>query len=85
MWHDSTTRGHSDIEQSYRRISSLLYLKGMWEDVQTYVKGCNVCQRHKYDRSPYLGVLQPFKLPATTWSSISMDFIEGLPESKGKQ
>lgn len=76
--------GHSGIEQTYRRIASLFYCKGLREDVHTYVNGYDICQRHKYDRSPYPRLLQPLKLPVTAWRSISMDFIKGLPKSKGK-
>lgn len=47
LWHDSPTGGYSSIEQTYRRISSLFYRKGIWEDVHIYVKDCDIYQRHK--------------------------------------
>ena len=28
--------------------------------------------------------MQPLAIPTSVWSSISMDFIDGLPKSKGK-
>lgn len=84
MWYDSPTGGHSGIDHTYIRINALFYRRGMKEDVQTLVKKCDVCQRHKYETVPYLGLLQPLKLPSLAWSSISMDFIEGLPKAKGK-
>lgn len=69
---------------SYRRIAALFYWKGLKEDVQTHVKQCDTCQRSKYETTPYPGLLQPLKLPSLAWTSISMDFIKGLPKSHGK-
>ncbi|XP_019266920.1 PREDICTED: uncharacterized protein LOC109244312 [Nicotiana attenuata] len=84
IWHDKPIGGHSGIENTYKRLSNLFYWKGLKEDVTTYVRQCATCQRSKYDNSAYPGLLQPLQIPNTAWASISMDFIDGLPKSKGK-
>ncbi|XP_019248471.1 PREDICTED: uncharacterized protein LOC109227729 [Nicotiana attenuata] len=42
-------------------------------------------KRHKYDVSAYPGLLQPLPIPEGVWADISLDFIEGLPKSNGKE
>ena len=56
----------------------------MTKDVRMFVLSCEVCQKCKYDNSAYLGLLQPLPIPKRIWQHITMDFIEGLPNSKGK-
>ena len=48
------------------------------------VCSCSICQRFKYDTSTSPGLLQPFPISKKVWTNISMDFLEGLPTSKGK-
>lgn len=50
-----------------------------------YIKQCQVCQKCKYDNSAYPGLLQPILLPTATWEKVTMDFIEGLTRSNGKE
>ena len=38
-----------------------------------------------YDNSASPGLLQPLPVPDLIWQHITMDFIEGLPNSFGKQ
>ncbi|GKC15734.1 reverse transcriptase [Tanacetum coccineum] len=56
----------------------------MRREIKKFVRECDVCQRCKPDLSSYPGLLQPSPVPNTLWSSISMDFVEGLPKSQGK-
>ena len=53
----------------------------MKKDLKNYSKGCELCQRIKHETSKPARLLLPLEIPHTFWSSISMDFMEGLPKS----
>ena len=52
--------------------------------VRQFIRECVVCQTCKYDNSAFPGLLQPLPIPDKIWTNISLDFIEGLPKSRGK-
>src|SRR6185437_13277432 len=76
--------GHSGFLVTYRRVKQLFAWKAMKSDIKAFVASCSTCQQAKPDRSKYPGLLQPLPAPSSAWQIISMDFIEGLPKSKGK-
>ena len=83
--HTSPVGGHSGRDATLKRLKQLFFWKGMTKDVHTFIRECLVCQTCKYDHhSPY-GLLQPLPVPTEVWVDISMDFIEGLPKSHGKE
>ncbi|KAK4388623.1 Retrovirus-related Pol polyprotein from transposon [Sesamum angolense] len=82
--HDSALGGHSGINGTYQRVKPLFYWPTLKGDINTWVKECEVCQRSKHENIPYPGLLQPLPIPDQAWSCISMDFVEGLPPSEGK-
>ncbi|GMJ08032.1 hypothetical protein HRI_004472400 [Hibiscus trionum] len=83
-FHGSPIGGHSRAEVTTRRLSSIFYWKGLRKHVKTMVRECEICQKNKIDLSHPRGLLQPLPIPETVWTSISMDFIEGLPNSRRK-
>ena len=44
-----------------------------------------MCQRNKYDTAASPGLLQPLLVLDHVWQDITMNFIEGLPNSSSKQ
>lgn len=79
--HSST---HEGYHKTLHRGHSIFYWKGIRQQVKEFIKQCDTCQRHKTENLPPTGLLQPLPIPTQVWSDISMDFVEGLPISKGK-
>jgi hypothetical protein len=69
---------------TYQRMKRLFYWPAMKKDIEKYISECPVCQRAKSEHCPYPGLLEPLQTPDMAWQHITMDFIEGLPKSNGK-
>lgn len=83
--HTSSTGDHSGRDDTLKKLQGLFYWKGLTKDVQHYIRNCTICQACKYDTTASPGLLQTLPVPRAVWEDISMDFIEGLPKSCGKQ
>lgn len=53
--------------------------------MKKYCEECLICQKNKTLALSPVGLLLPLEIPKEIWLDISMDFIEGLPKSAGKQ
>src|SRR3984893_9228171 len=51
--------------------------------ISDFCKSCTICGRVKAPRHKPYGMLKQLPIPEKPWNSISMDFIEQLPESSG--
>lgn len=81
--HDSVTAGHFGTFKTHELVSRSYHWPKLRQFVKKYVTSCDTCQRNKSSRHKPYGLLQPLPVPVLPWSSISMDFIVQLPESKG--
>ena len=82
-YHSTPTGGHSGFLRTYRRLADNLYWVGMQRSVRDFVRACDVCQRQKYAATTPGGLLQPLPIPNAIWEDLSLDFITGLPKSRG--
>lgn len=82
--HSSPQGGHSGIEVTARKVHTLFYWHKMKESVTEFIRLCRVCQKCKADLQAYPGLIQPLPIPNGIWEEITMDFVEGLPKSQGK-
>ena len=53
----------------------------MKQDIQDYVKSCSICQQAKVEHVRLPGLLDPLPIPSQPWTVVSLDFIEGIPQS----
>ncbi len=44
---------------------------------------CSVCAQNKVSNRPSVGLFQPLPIPSCPWSHIALDFVSGLPPSRG--
>lgn len=83
LWHAGPLGGHSGVEATLKRLLTLFYWRNTRTEVRGFIQKCDICQKNKSDLAAYPGLLQPLPIPDVVWSQISMDFIDGLPKSKG--
>lgn len=74
---------HEGVHKTLQRIKEVFYWQGMKGQVQKFIRECDVCQRHKVENTKPAGLLSPLPIPRHVWTDISMDFIDGLPNSRG--
>ncbi|CAA0822189.1 Uncharacterized mitochondrial protein AtMg00860, partial [Striga hermonthica] len=74
--HPGSTKMYQDLRKSF-------WWRGMKRQVAKFVDGCLVCQQVKAERQKPRGLLQPLEVPLWKWECITMDFLVGLPKSRG--
>ena len=84
FFHEGSLGGHSGMLATIKRLSTVFIWKGMQPQVRRFINECDICQRFKYENVATPGLLQPLPIPDFAWSQITMDFIDGLPISRGK-
>jgi hypothetical protein len=81
--HDAKSAGHPGRARTLELVSRTFYWPQQRKYVNRYVDHCDTCRRIKPIRHAPFGLLKPLAPPHRPWDSISMDFITGLPATKG--
>ncbi len=81
--HDHILAGHFGQNQTLELVRWSYIWPQMHEYVRHYVKSCMVCDRNKTPRYCPYHLLKSLPVLECPWDSISMDFIEQLPDSNG--
>jgi hypothetical protein len=79
--HDTALSGQLGRAKTYSLVARHYHWPGMRAFINTYVKGCDTCQRNKTPRHLPVGLLQALPIPSGPWRSISIDAIVKLPKS----
>lgn len=81
--HSTLSAGHPGVDRTFRCIASTFYCPGLRRDVKSFVVACFECQTMKYSTQKQAGLLQQLPIPTQVWEDVSMDFLTGLPPSRG--
>lgn len=76
--------GHSGVKAPCERLELHFYWPGMRQQVIQWLTSCETCQHCKTEKIPLSGLFQPLAVPTGAWSHVSLDFVEQLPKSEGK-
>ena len=79
--HDNPLGDHSGYLKTLQKAKRDWYWQGMKQDIKEHIKQYDICQRIKNETIKSAGLLQPLLILHRPWYFISMDFIEGLPNS----
>jgi len=80
--HDAPTSGHLGKDKTIDQVKRRFYWPRMDVEIQTYVTGCDSCQRNKPSHQAKIGLLQPLPIPDRPWQQVSLDLIVALPRTK---
>lgn len=83
QFHSSEIGGHEGVLKTFKRLAREVFWKGMIGDVVEHITKCQICQQNKYSTLTLAGLLSLLPIPTQVWADISLDFVEGLPISKG--
>jgi len=81
--HDHITAGHLGQNKMLELIRRTYIWPKLRTFIRDYCKSCTTCGRSKGPQHKPFGTLKQLPVPERPWNSISMDFVEQLPNSGG--
>uniref|UniRef100_A0A1A8D4D5 Gypsy retrotransposon integrase-like protein 1 n=1 Tax=Nothobranchius kadleci TaxID=1051664 RepID=A0A1A8D4D5_NOTKA len=74
---------HPGVSRTVALIRRTFWWPTMFKDTKEYIAACQTCARNKTSNQSPSGLLNPLHVPSRPWSHIAMDFVTGLPPSRG--
>lgn len=84
-FHTLAMASHKGVAKSLSRMKAQFWWRGLKANVKTYIRACQIYQREKYEAMKPPGHLCPLPIPSRPWVDISMNFIDVIPHSDGKE
>lgn len=81
--HDSCLTVHPGMGRTLQVILQRFLWPTVRSDFRAYVAACSISSRSKSGHQAPAGLLHPLPIPKRSWSHISLDFVSGLPLSRG--
>ena len=75
---------HPGATKMYHDLKLVYWWDGMKRDIAEFVAQCPNCQQVKAEHQKPGGLLQAMEIPTWKWEEINMDFVVGLPRTRGK-
>ncbi len=76
--HNDPFTGHFGIEENQELIARKHYWPTLRQDIEAYIKNCNVCLASKAVCHKLYRDLQLLLVPTHWWKDLSMDFVTGF-------
>ena len=73
--HEIPLAAHMGHNKTWQRISKHFYWPKMYDDIKTYIKGCQTCCKHNDNNAKHKAPLQPMDLALGTFQKIAVDII----------
>ncbi|MCS5023630.1 transposase family protein, partial [Staphylococcus aureus] len=80
--HSGVLMGHFGVTKTLGVLHEHFYWPHMKHDVERICDRCITCKQAKSKTQPH-GLYMPLPIPSEPWVDISMDFVLGLPRTKG--
>ncbi|KAM3850576.1 A disintegrin and metalloproteinase with thrombospondin motifs 14-like [Diretmus argenteus] len=81
--HTSRFACHPGARRTVLLLKQHFWWPNLDQDTRGYVAACTTCARSKASHQAPAGLLRPLPVPSRPWSHIGLDFVTGLPPSKG--
>ena len=79
--HERPTGGHLGINMTFDRIKLYTSWLGMKQEIEDYIKHCDICQKNKVTQRKTKLPLQLTDTPEVVWQNCSMDIVGPLTQN----